>query len=89
MRAKYAPGPSLGHGAFGIVLGCIDRSTKERFACKSISVAALLQTSDGPNTIGRIRNEISIMSYLVGHPNVRARARAQWCRLRCCAFIPS
>ena len=71
VRAKYEPGPTLGRGAFGVVFGCIDRATKERFACKSIGVAALLQTSDGPNAVGRIRNEISIMSSLAGHPNVR------------------
>ena len=31
---------------------------------------ALLQTADGPNILDRLRNEISIMSYLAGHPNI-------------------
>ena len=31
---------------------------------------ALLRTRDGPNIIGRLRNEIGVMSYLSGHPNL-------------------
>ena len=55
---------------FGIVLGCVDKSTRTRFACKSIDIDALLRTKDGKNAIERVRNEVSIMSYLAGHPNV-------------------
>ena len=40
-------------------------------ACKTIDVKALRKTPDGPNIVGRLRNEIGIMSYLAGHPNVR------------------
>ena len=72
VREKYAPGPVIGRGGYGLVLGAVDRNTKGRYACKSIFVTELLKTPDGPNIIVRIRNEISVMSYLAGHPHVRA-----------------
>ena len=57
---------------FGIVLGCVDKSTRTRFACKSIDIDALLRTRDGQNVIGLVRNEVTVMSHLAGHPNVRS-----------------
>ena len=63
-------GPPLGKGAYGYVLGCVNRITKKRYACKTIDVKSLLLTRDGPNILGRLRNEITIMSYLAGHPNI-------------------
>ena len=71
VRDNYVPGPVLGRGAFGVVIGCVDRTTRERFACKSLNVAELLESRDGPHAVRRLRNEINIMSYLVGHPHVR------------------
>ena len=70
MRAKYRPGPLLGKGSFGFVLGCVDRSTHVRYACKSIDVEVLLTGRDGRNVVRRLRNEIGVMSYLTGHPNI-------------------
>ena len=71
VRQKYAPGPVIGRGGYGLVLGTVDRNTRDRFACKSIFVTELLNSADGPNIVRRLRNEISIMSHLAGHPNVR------------------
>ena len=70
VRAKYRAGPKLGQGSWGTVLGVTDRATNKRFACKSIDVKSRLRTSDGPHLLDRLRNEISVMSYLAGHPNI-------------------
>ena len=61
----------LGKGAYGVVLGCTEKSTRDRFACKSVDVKALLKTRDGPNIERRLRNEIAIMSYLAGESAMR------------------
>ena len=60
----------LGKGAYGCVLGCVERDTKQRFACKSVSIKALLKTRDGPNIVGRLKNEVAVMAHLNGHPNI-------------------
>ena len=70
VRSKYRPGPLLGKGAYGHVIGCVDLVTQQRYACKSVDVAALRGASDGPNIVRRLRNEIGVMSYLAGHPNI-------------------
>ena len=49
----------MGKGAYGYVLGCVHRESKKRFACKTIDVKALLTTRDGPNILGRLKNEIA------------------------------
>ena len=82
VRARYIPGPTLGRGGYGLVLGAVDRISQVRFACKSINVAELLETRDGPNTLGRLRNEIAIMSYLAGHPHVRLIRAPSLCHKR-------
>ena len=66
VRAKHLPGPLLGKGAYGLVLGAVERTTKTRCACKSLDVKSLLKTRDGPNIIARLRNEIGVMGYLAG-----------------------
>ena len=71
VRAKYLSGPLLGKGSFGFVLGCTDRSTNVRYACKSIDAVGLLR--DGHHVVSRLRNEIGVMSYLAGHPNIVGR----------------
>ena len=70
MRANYQAGPPLGKGAYGYVLGCVHRGTQQRFACKTIDIKSLLLTRDGPNILARLRTEITVMSYLAGHPNI-------------------
>ena len=70
MRNKYRPYSELGRGAYGVVIGCIERSTGEHLACKALDVTALLKTRDGPNIYRRLRAEIGVMSYLAGHPNI-------------------
>ena len=72
VRAKYRPVSELGRGAYGLVIRCAEIVTGQHVACKAVDVAALLQTRDGPNIISRLRNEISVMSYLNGHPNIVA-----------------
>ena len=68
--ARYEPGKLVGRGADGCVLRCTNRETQAEWACKVIDVASLLQSRDGPNILNRLRNELSIMLYLAGHPNV-------------------
>jgi len=67
---KYAPGAKLGHGAYGTVLACTERTSGRRLACKVVDVHRLLATEDGPNVVGRLRNEINVMSFLAGHPHI-------------------
>ena len=64
----------LGRGAYGTVLGCTEKATRARYACKSVNVAALLKTHDGANIERRLRNEIGIMSYLAGESAKRNNA---------------
>ena len=66
MHSKYRPGPLLGQGSYGIVLGCVEKETRARFACKSVDIKALLASRDGANIERRLWNEIGIMSYLAG-----------------------
>ena len=68
--AKYSLGSSLGKGAFGEVMSCTEMETRTCFACKCVDVQALSKTREGPNIKEHLRNEISIMSYLNGHPNI-------------------
>ena len=70
ISARYRAGPVIGTGAYGIVIGCTEVTTGARYACKSVDVMRLLDTADGPNVAGRLRNEVAIMSYLAGHPNI-------------------
>ena len=66
VHAKYLPGPLIGKGAYGTVIGCTNKTTQVRYACKSVNVAALLKSRDGANVERRLRTEINIMSYLAG-----------------------
>lgn len=70
VMVKYAPGPVIGQGAYGIVISAVERSTRKRLACKVVVMPRLLATPDGPNVATRLRNEISVMAYLAGHPNI-------------------
>ena len=70
VRENYAAGPTLGRGAYGVVVGCVHLTSKIRYACKSVDFRTLLKTSDGINVARRLRNEIGIMGSLAGHPNI-------------------
>ena len=68
---KYIFGSVLGRGTFGEVLACMEKKNKHTiYACKLIRPRLLLKTSDGPNVIGRIQNELACLAYLAGHPNI-------------------
>ena len=75
VHAKYRPGPLLGRGAYGTVLGCTNKTTRVRYACKSVNITALLKTHDGANVERRLRNEIGVMSYLAGESAKKNEAR--------------
>ena len=70
IHSKYIFGPMLGRGAYGEVVACMENSSRKVYACKILKPKELLETEDGPNVIGRLRNEIASLSYLAGHPNI-------------------
>ncbi|CAH9134961.1 unnamed protein product [Cuscuta epithymum] len=66
MGATYDLGHELGRGEFGITYLCIDKSTGEHLACKSISKKKLRTRVD----IEDVRREVEIMKHLPKHPNI-------------------
>ena len=70
VQTKYKAGPRLGQGAYGVVMMVVDRQSATARACKVVYVDRLLATSDGHNAVSRLRNEVGIMNYLAGHPNI-------------------
>ncbi|XP_011623021.1 calcium-dependent protein kinase 13 isoform X2 [Amborella trichopoda] len=63
---KYVVDRELGRGEFGVTYLCIDRSTQELLACKSISKRKLRTTVD----IEDVRREVAIMNHLPIHSNI-------------------
>ncbi|KAL8093055.1 calcium-dependent protein kinase 13 [Apium graveolens] len=57
---KYMVDRELGRGEFGVTYLCIDRSTREMLACKSISKRKLRTAVD----IDDVRREVAIMKHL-------------------------
>jgi len=57
---KYLVDRELGRGEFGVTYLCIDRTTRELLACKSISKRKLRTTVD----IDDVRREVAIMKHL-------------------------
>ncbi|KAL2483120.1 Calcium-dependent protein kinase 32 [Forsythia ovata] len=62
----YELGRELGRGEFGVTYLCTDKSSKEVFACKSISKKKLKTRVD----IEDVRREVEIMKNLPNHPNI-------------------
>ncbi|CAI9779469.1 unnamed protein product [Fraxinus pennsylvanica] len=62
----YELGRELGRGEFGVTYLCIDKSSGEEFACKSISKNKLRTSVD----IEDVRREVEIMKHLPKHPNI-------------------
>ncbi|GFZ10483.1 calcium-dependent protein kinase 29 [Actinidia rufa] len=56
----------LGRGQFGITYLCTEKSTKLKYACKSISRRKLVTDKD----IEDVRREIAIMQHMSGQPNI-------------------
>ncbi|KAK6937143.1 Protein kinase domain [Dillenia turbinata] len=63
---RYELGHELGRGEFGITHLCIDKSSGEKFAGKSISKKKLRTAVD----IEDVRREVAIMKHLPKHPNI-------------------
>ena len=57
---KYMVDKELGRGEFGVTYLCIDRSTREMLACKSISKRKLRTAVD----VDDVRREVAIMKHL-------------------------
>ncbi|XP_042467963.1 calcium-dependent protein kinase 20-like [Zingiber officinale] len=64
--SRYELGKELGRGEFGITYLCTEKSSGERFACKSISKKKLRTAVD----IEDVRREVEIMRHLPAHPNI-------------------
>ncbi|KAG8094052.1 hypothetical protein GUJ93_ZPchr0012g19198 [Zizania palustris] len=63
---RYALGPQLGWGQFGVIRSCSDMVTGEALACKSIAKDRLVS----PDDVRGVKLEIEVMERLSGHPNV-------------------
>jgi calcium-dependent protein kinase len=66
LKDKYSLGRKLGQGQFGTTYLCIEKSTGNEYACKSILKRKLSTEED----VEDVRREIQIMHHLSGHPNV-------------------
>lgn len=66
LEDRYALGPQLGWGQFGVIRSCSDLITGEDLACKSIAKDRLVS----PDYVRGVKLEIEVMARLAGHPNV-------------------
>ncbi|TVU12902.1 hypothetical protein EJB05_46568 [Eragrostis curvula] len=66
LEDRYALGPQLGWGQFGVIRSCSDLVTGEALACKSIAKDRLVS----PDDFRGVKLEIEVMARLAGHPNV-------------------
>ncbi|GAB2217550.1 hypothetical protein Drorol1_Dr00000747 [Drosera rotundifolia] len=66
LRDHFLIGKKLGQGQFGTTYACIEKSTGDRYACKSIPKRKLLCREDYED----VWREIQIMHHLSEHPNV-------------------
>ncbi|KAG0501579.1 hypothetical protein HPP92_001651 [Vanilla planifolia] len=66
LKEIYSLGRKLGQGQFGTTHLCIEKTTSEQYACKSILKRKLTTEAD----VKDVRREIQIMHHLSGHPNV-------------------
>ncbi|CAI9782796.1 unnamed protein product [Fraxinus pennsylvanica] len=62
----YELGRELGRGEFGVTYLCTDKSSRDVFACKSISKNKLRTRVD----IDDVKREVEIMKRLPNHPNI-------------------
>ena len=63
---SYIMSKELGRGQFGKTYLCIDRTTNQRFACKTISKTKLLNKED----LEDVRREVQILHHVMGQPNI-------------------
>lgn len=68
VMGDYDMGETLGEGAFGVVTRCINKATKQNFACKKIEKRQLRRKAD----VEDVRREVQILMLLSSHPSVAA-----------------
>ncbi|KNA09420.1 hypothetical protein SOVF_153730 [Spinacia oleracea] len=66
LKDFYSLGKKLGHGQFGTTFLCVEKTTGNEYACKSIAKRKLINKED----VDDVRREIQIMHHLKGNPNV-------------------
>uniref|UniRef100_A0A803NZM4 non-specific serine/threonine protein kinase n=1 Tax=Cannabis sativa TaxID=3483 RepID=A0A803NZM4_CANSA len=66
IKQYYTLGKELGRGQFGITYLCVENSTGDTYACKSILKRKLVHKSDRDD----VKREIQIMQHLSGQPNI-------------------
>ena len=66
ISVKYEVGGELGRGEFGVTYLCTEKSTNDKYACKSISKKKLRTAVD----IEDVRREVEILKRLPDHPNI-------------------
>ncbi|XP_072956791.1 calcium-dependent protein kinase 2-like [Typha angustifolia] len=66
VRSFYTLGKELGRGQFGVTYLCIEISTGQQYACKSISKRKLVNKNDRED----VKREINIMQHLSGQANI-------------------
>lgn len=66
IKDRYELGEELGRGEFGVTYLCTNKTSGEKFACKSISKKKLRTRVD----IEDVRREVEIMKNLPPHPNI-------------------
>ncbi|CAA6656597.1 unnamed protein product [Spirodela intermedia] len=66
VKARYTMGKELGRGQFGVTYLCTCNTTRDKYACKSISKRKLVNKSDRED----VKREIQIMQHLSGQDNI-------------------
>ena len=66
VEERYVLDRELGRGEFGVTYLCMDRDTRELFACKSISKRKLRTAVD----VEDVRREVAIMRHLPKSPSI-------------------
>ncbi|GMI89081.1 calcium-dependent protein kinase 17 [Hibiscus trionum] len=66
IKSTYNIGKELGRGQFGVTRLCTNKTTGERFACKTIAKRKLANKED----IEDVKREVQIMHHLTGQPSI-------------------
>ncbi|XP_010675716.2 calcium-dependent protein kinase 33 [Beta vulgaris subsp. vulgaris] len=66
VKMHYTLGKELGRGQFGVTYLCVDKTSGQQYACKSISKKKLVTRADKED----MKREIQIMQHMSGQPNI-------------------
>ncbi|CAL9051818.1 unnamed protein product [Musa banksii] len=66
VTSLYALDKELGRGQFGVAYLCMEKSTGQKYACKSVSKRKLVTKRDMED----MRREVMILQHLTGQPNI-------------------